>query len=93
MAQIQGIRIKNYKALKDITLGKLWNNSEQPLTQLTAVIGKNGSMIKKIGTEARLDIKKFLGCGVHLDLFVKVEENWRNKKFHLKEFGFANDDM
>ena len=35
MAQIQGIRIKNYKALKDITLGKLWNNSEQPLTQLT----------------------------------------------------------
>lgn len=42
MAQIQGIRIKNYKALKDITLGKLWNNSEQPLTQLTAVIGKNG---------------------------------------------------
>lgn len=42
MAQIQGFRIKNYKALKDITLGKLWNNNEQPLTQLTAVIGKNG---------------------------------------------------
>ena len=63
------------------------------LSQKKIVIGKNGSMIKKIGTEARLDIKKFLGCGVHLDLFVKVEENWRNKKFHLKEFGFANDDM
>ena len=42
MAQIQGIRIKNYKALRDVTLGKLWNNSEEPLTQLTAVIGKNG---------------------------------------------------
>ena len=41
MAQIQGIRIKNYKALRDVTLGKLWNNSEEPLTQLTAVIGKN----------------------------------------------------
>ena len=63
------------------------------LSQKKIVIGKNGTMIKKIGTEARLDIKKFLGCGVHLDLFVKVEENWRNKKFHLKEFGFANDDM
>ena len=63
------------------------------LSQKKIVIGKNGSMIKKIGTQARLDIKKFLGCGVHLDLFVKVEENWRNKKFHLKEFGFANDDM
>ena len=63
------------------------------LSQKKIIIGKNGSMIKKIGTAARLDIKKFLGCGVHLDLFVKVEENWRNKKFHLKEFGFANDDM
>lgn len=63
------------------------------VSQKKIIIGKNGSMIKKIGTAARLDIKKFLGCGVHLDLFVKVEENWRNKKFHLKEFGFANDDM
>lgn len=63
------------------------------LSQKKIIIGKNGIMIKKIGTAARLDIKKFLGCGVHLDLFVKVEENWRNKKFHLKEFGFANDDM
>lgn len=43
MAQIQGFRIRNYKALKDITLGKLWNNNEEPLTQLTAVIGKNGA--------------------------------------------------
>ena len=63
------------------------------ISQKKIIIGKNGSMIKKIGTQARLDIKKFLGCGVHLDLFVKVEENWRNKKFHLKEFGFSNDDM
>lgn len=43
MAQIQGFRIKNYKALKNITIGKLWNNGEEPLTPLTAVIGKNGA--------------------------------------------------
>lgn len=43
MAQIQGFRIRNYKALRDVTLGKLWNNREDPLTQLTAVIGKNGA--------------------------------------------------
>ncbi len=43
MAQIQGFRIRNYKALRDVTLGKLWNNGEDPLTQLTAVIGKNGA--------------------------------------------------
>ena len=44
MAQIEGFRIQNYKALKDITLGKLWNTrDEKPLTKLTVVIGKNGS--------------------------------------------------
>lgn len=43
MAQIEGLRIQNYKALKDITLGKLWNTQDKPLTRLTAVIGKNGT--------------------------------------------------
>lgn len=44
MAQIEGFRIRNYKALKDITIGKLWNTqSEKSLTRLTVVIGKNGS--------------------------------------------------
>ena len=43
MAQIEGIRIKNYRVLKDITLGRLWNLQDtQPLTPMTAVIGKNG---------------------------------------------------
>jgi len=43
MAKIEGIRVKNFKTLKDITLGKLWNlQSAQPLTPMTAVIGKNG---------------------------------------------------
>lgn len=43
MAKIQGFRVRNYKALKDVSFGKLWNNSEEPLTTLTAVIGKNGA--------------------------------------------------
>ncbi len=43
MAQIEGLRIQNYKALKDITLGKLWNTQDRPLTRLTAVIGHNGT--------------------------------------------------
>lgn len=62
-------------------------------SQKKIIIGKNGSMIKKIGTEARRDIVKLLGSNVHLELFVKVEEDWRNKKFQLKEFGYVNDDM
>ncbi|MCP4699742.1 MAG: AAA family ATPase [Gammaproteobacteria bacterium] len=44
MAKIEGFRIKNYRALKDVTLGKLWNTQQvQPLTPMTAVIGKNGA--------------------------------------------------
>jgi len=43
MARIEGLRIKNYRALKDITLGKLWNTQNRDsLTPMTAVIGKNG---------------------------------------------------
>jgi predicted ATPase len=43
MAKIEGIRIKNFKTLKDITLGRLWNQQKvEPLTALTTVIGKNG---------------------------------------------------
>lgn len=44
MARIDGFRVKNFRALKDVTLGKLWNlGTADPLTPLTAVIGKNGA--------------------------------------------------
>ncbi|HEY9809986.1 MAG TPA: AAA family ATPase [Halomicronema sp.] len=42
MAKIEGFRIKNYRVLRDITLGKLWNTKKNPITPMTAVIGKNG---------------------------------------------------
>jgi len=43
MAKIEGLRIKNFRVLKNVTLGKLWKTQElQPLTPMTAVIGKNG---------------------------------------------------
>ena len=43
MAIIEGFRIRNYKCLKDVTLGRLWNlQDKEPLTPMTAVIGKNG---------------------------------------------------
>ena len=63
------------------------------LSQKKIIIGAKGAMIKKIGTEARKDIKNFLGLPVYLELFVKVEDNWRNKKYQLKEFGYNNDDF
>ena len=53
------------------------------------IIGKNGTMIKKIGTMARHDIEILLKEKVYLDLFVKVVPNWRDKDKFLNEIGFS----
>lgn len=52
------------------------------------ILGKAGSMIKKIRLEATEDLEKFLGKKVNLDLWVKVEKNWREKEDKLKNFGY-----
>ena len=57
-------------------------------SQKGILIGKNGSKLKKVGTEARLDIEKFFGKKVYLELFVKVEKDWRNRENKLKAFGY-----
>ena len=57
MARIEGIRIRNYRVLRDVTLGRLWNTrAVQPLTPMTAVIGKNG-----VGKSSLFDAFGFLG--------------------------------
>ena len=57
-------------------------------SQKGILIGKGGSMLKKVGTEARKDIEKFFDKRVYLELFVKVEPNWRNRENKLKAFGY-----
>ena len=52
------------------------------------IIGKNGAMLKKIGTLARKDIERFMGTKVFLELWVKVREDWRNLSQSLKNFGY-----
>ena len=52
------------------------------------VIGKQGSMIKEIGTRARYDLEKLLGKNVYLELRVKTVKNWRDKEKYLEEYGF-----
>ncbi len=52
------------------------------------IIGKGGSMIKKIGTMARKDIEKILGTKVYLELYVKTIEKWRDREKYLTEFNF-----
>ncbi len=53
------------------------------------IIGAGGSMIKKIGSEARANIEMLLGRQVHLDLWVKVRENWKNSAHDLKTLGYT----
>lgn len=57
-------------------------------SQKGILIGKGGSMLKKVGTQARHDIEKFFGKSVYLEMFVKVEPNWRNRENKLRQFGY-----
>ncbi len=56
------------------------------------VIGKNGEMLKKVGTMARGDIEKMLNKKVYLELWVRVKNDWRNNNFLMKNFGFTSGD-
>lgn len=53
------------------------------------IIGKNGSMLKKIGAEARLELEELLQCQIYLELFVKVQKDWRNSQSVLKQLGYS----
>lgn len=57
-------------------------------SQKGIIIGKGGEKIKKIGIEAREDIEKFFGKKVYLEIFVKVEKDWRNRENKLRAFGY-----
>ncbi len=57
-------------------------------SQKGIIIGHGGSMLKRVGTEARKDIQAFFGKSVYLELFVKVEPNWRNRENKLRQFGY-----
>ncbi|WP_316791066.1 GTPase Era [Pedobacter frigoris] len=59
-------------------------------SQKNILIGKGGAMLKKVGTESRKDIEKFLDQKVFLETFVKVIPDWRSKKNYLKSFGYEN---
>jgi len=56
------------------------------------IIGKQGSMLKEIGTRARIDMEKFLGKKVFLETYVKTIKNWRDEEKYLLELGLKDDD-
>ncbi|WP_017380134.1 GTPase Era [Paenisporosarcina sp. TG-14] len=61
-------------------------------SQKGIVIGKKGALLKEVGVRARKDIEMLLGTKVFLELWVKVQKDWRNKKIHLRDFGFRDDE-
>lgn len=61
-------------------------------SQKKIIIGNQGKMIKEIGTLARKDIVMLLGEKIYLELWVKVEEGWRDKKYLLKQFGYFKEN-
>jgi GTP-binding protein Era len=61
-------------------------------SQKGIIIGKGGKMLKQIGTKARLDIQHLLDDKVYLELWVKVQKDWRDKQTFLTDYGYRNDD-
>lgn len=57
-------------------------------TQKGIIIGHKGSALKRVGIEARKDLEKFFGKQVHLELYVKVNKNWRSNQSQLRRFGY-----
>lgn len=57
-------------------------------THKAIIIGKNGEMLKKVGTLARQDMEKFFGCRINLKLWVKVKEDWRNRPAAMRMLGY-----
>ncbi|GAK04180.1 GTP-binding protein Era [Geomicrobium sp. JCM 19037] len=62
-------------------------------SQKGIVIGKQGAMLKKVGQEARKDIRVLLGSDIFLELWVKVQKDWRNKARFLNEQGYSDREM
>lgn len=61
-------------------------------TQKGIIIGHKGAALKRVGTEARKDLQKFFGKQVHIELYVKVNKNWRSDERQLRRFGYKGDN-
>ena len=81
------VEIERYEELPGITkiYAIIW---VERLTQKSIVIGKEGEMLKKVGTDARFDIEKLINHKVYLQLWVKVKKNWSDNERALQSLGF-----
>ena len=84
------VKVTNYFEKEEIDKIYATNYCEQK-SQKGILIGKGGSLLKKIGTESRLELEKIVEKKVYLELEVKVEKDWRKKQNILKNFGYQQE--
>lgn len=84
------VKVTNYFEKEDIDKIYATIYCEQK-SQKGILIGKGGNLLKKIGTEARLELEKIVEKKVYLELEVKVEKDWRKKQKVLKNFGYQQE--
>ncbi len=82
--KIEGVQPRKGKVLHVAALIYVERDSQKEI-----VIGKSGSILKKIGTEARVDLEELLGQQIFLDLVVKVRSDWRDDNETLGEMGYT----
>ena len=83
------VTVESFKEVKGGALIKILATIHmEQASQKGIVIGKNGKKLKEIGTAARREIERFLGTQVYLNLFVRVEKNWRRDPRALRRFGY-----
>ncbi len=85
------VGIEEFKEKKDVLVVRAEIYCERAAHK-KIIIGKNGEMLKKIGTYAREEAEKIFGTRVYLDLWVKIKENWRDRPSLLSDFGYRNGD-
>lgn len=85
------VKVTNYQEKEEIDKIYATIYCEQK-SQKGILIGKGGSLLKKIGTEARLELEKIVEKKIYLQLEVKVEKDWRKKQNILKNFGYQQED-
>ena len=85
------ITVNEYKEAEDIDriLATIYCETK---SQKGILIGKNGALLKKVGTEARIELEKIVDKKVFLGLEVKVEKDWRKKDKVLKTFGYVSEN-
>lgn len=86
-----GVEIEKIEELEDLTDVRALIVCERD-SHKGIIIGKKGAMLKKIASEARIDLERLFGTQVYLEVFVKVKEDWRNSMQMLRELGYKKEE-